>query len=397
MCRTKSTRETWGSRNRRFHFINFLCSCSLVLSRRWCITLGFEHRSSLTAGLCSWSNRFGQSWKELFTLSTLSVLTFPWRCCSLWRSCEDLWTGVKGQKDRDSIREQPVGVWNDITGCYFCAWTFCRVHEGAFFSAVCDSILALLMSKWNFYCGPEGAENSASFACARFLIRADPAVRLLEKSTAAINQIRPERICAGANLPGKTILHNLDCHWSFNLFDPEDSVLFSKKSLAINFSFFGHRVVCVVLIARAVGLFELGAAVLDATLGRINVHTWETHFFSSCRNPSDEVMTQTAALQSYRTTSDVYKSEAVVKWGRGRDSAETNGSSCSFRVILLCWFLYSPLKPPSERWQVFAAGFCHNTQHKSHFYVRDILENLLLHLMFPASVQIHTQRRIKTI
>lgn len=55
-------------------------------------------------------------------------------------------------------------------------------------------------------------EKSVSFDFTTFLIAANPVVRLLEKSTAVINQIRQERMRAGANLTDKTFLHNSDCN-----------------------------------------------------------------------------------------------------------------------------------------------------------------------------------------
>lgn len=55
-------------------------------------------------------------------------------------------------------------------------------------------------------------EESVSFDFTTFLIAANPVVRLLEKSTAVINQIRQERMRARANLTDKTFLHNSDCN-----------------------------------------------------------------------------------------------------------------------------------------------------------------------------------------
>lgn len=152
------------------------------------------------------------------------------------------------------------------------------------------------MYKWNIYYGLEVFEKSVSFDFSTFLIAANPVVRLLEKSTAVINQIRQERMRAGANLTDKTFLHNSDCNWSFNLFDPTDSVLFSKKSWTINFSFLETKL-SVVLVCRAVGLLELGAAVLDTTQGA-EAFIHEKHTLLELQKPSNEVMTQKAALQS---------------------------------------------------------------------------------------------------
>lgn len=61
------------------------------------------------------------------------------------------------------------------------------------------------------------------------------------------------------------------------------------------------------LIARAVGLFELGAAVLDATPGRKKCSYMRNTLFLKLQKPSDGAMTQKAALQSYRTTSEMFK------------------------------------------------------------------------------------------
>lgn len=134
--------------------------------------------------------------------------------------------------------------------------------------------------------------KSLSFDLTTFLIGASPVVRLLEKSTAVINRIRQERMCAGANLTDKSFLHNPDRYWSLNLFDPTDSLLFSKKSLTINFSFLATNL-SVLWSFRELWDYLSWALPCWPQHGAHKCSYMRNTLCSSCRNPSDEVMTQT--------------------------------------------------------------------------------------------------------